>query len=48
MEILTHIGSFIFGGAVGTLITLNISTRKTKQANISVGKGDVVAGDKNS
>ena len=46
-DLIGYLVSFVFGGAVGSLITLNVTSRKTKQSNISVGKGDVVAGDKN-
>lgn len=47
IDLITHLASFVFGGAVGSLITLNVTSRKTKQSNITVGKGDVVGGDKN-
>lgn len=46
-SILTYISAFVSGGAIASLITLRITSRKTKQTNVSVGKGDVVGGDKN-
>ena len=46
-DLIGYFVSFVFGGAVGSLITLNVSSRKAKQSKISVGNGDVVAGDKN-
>lgn len=46
MDLITHFASFIFGGAVGGLITLKVTLKKIKQSNIRIGKGDVVGGDK--
>ncbi len=46
INLISHIAIFLLGGAVGSLITVKVTTRKTIQTNISVGKGDVVGGDK--
>lgn len=48
-EIMTHVLSFIFGGAAGSLITIKYrsNSSRVQQKNINVTNGDVVGRDKN-
>lgn len=47
-EIVTHLVTFIFGGAAGSFLTIKIrsDSNTTRQENINVTKGDVVGRDK--
>lgn len=48
-EIITHVLSFIFGGAAGSLLTIKYhsNSNTVQQKDINVTGGDVVGRDKN-
>jgi hypothetical protein len=47
-EILTHIGSAILGGAIGSFLTLKIKNNSNNQNKNSVTNGNIVNGNINN
>lgn len=47
-EILTHLGSALFGGALGSLLTLKITRNSNSQNSNTVTNGNIVNGNLNN